>query len=206
MRLRMRSLRWWCCFCFAAIAEPDFVDHTCDRACCILQDLAAVDRTVTPWVILTGHRPMYSSSEGFTLTAEPVPGGGAGRGGHDGTLAWLAEGERDACVCCFLHDCVSERRVVVRAVCCDVLQTTCEGLWSPFCCSTRLTCSWWVNRAQLWLSAWLQKSQCSCGCVDVLVLLYATCCRLATSTRTSARAHSRGTSRWVLLRASLGSS
>lgn len=36
----------------------------------LAQDLANVDRSVTPWVIVMGHRPMYSSSKGHTLSVE----------------------------------------------------------------------------------------------------------------------------------------
>jgi hypothetical protein len=55
----------------------------------LFQDLASVDRSVTPWVIVTGHRPMYSSSTGFAVDPAPVPGGGAVHGGHDGQCAAL---------------------------------------------------------------------------------------------------------------------
>jgi len=39
----------------------------------LAEDLAAVDREVTPWVILSGHRPMYIDSTGFFPASADQP-------------------------------------------------------------------------------------------------------------------------------------
>jgi len=43
--------------------EHDFLQGS-EQWTFIQNDLQRVDRTVTPWVILTGHRPMYTSDSG----------------------------------------------------------------------------------------------------------------------------------------------
>lgn len=47
-------------------AEHDFLDGSKQRAF-LEADLAAVDRSVTPWLLVGVHRPMYSSSSGHTI-------------------------------------------------------------------------------------------------------------------------------------------
>lgn len=47
---------------FGAIDDEDYTDNKAyQQYQWMAKDLAAVDRTVTPWVVVMGHRPMYSS-------------------------------------------------------------------------------------------------------------------------------------------------
>ena len=47
--------------------EHDFAVGSPQRAW-LEKDLAAVDRSKTPWLLTGGHRPMYSSSYGYGVT------------------------------------------------------------------------------------------------------------------------------------------
>ena len=52
-------------------AEHDFLANS-SQAAFIEKDLQGVDRRVTPWVIVTSHRPMYSTSTGSAMDASQV--------------------------------------------------------------------------------------------------------------------------------------
>lgn len=54
--------------------EHDFTTGSAQLAW-LQQDLAAVNRSVTPWVLVMGHRPMYSSSSGNSMSPTSLNGG-----------------------------------------------------------------------------------------------------------------------------------
>lgn len=59
---------------FVALASEMSAHSDSEQMAFLQADLAAVDRSITPWIIVYGHRPMYSSSSnanGFDLADGP---------------------------------------------------------------------------------------------------------------------------------------